>query len=178
SAYPDEAASLARIVAMTGAIGSGNATSSAEFNCWHDPEAVQVVLESGVPLTVFPLDSFDEASVPLAVAGEWADDDDPVLRMASAFLRHCTPPGADRSWLGDGAVACVAVTASLATVMTLPVEIDLAPGLSRGRMVTDRRGRRGEDEQHGGTGLRTSAAVVIAVDRDALAADYVRILEG
>lgn len=45
------------IVCMAGAFRHpGNVTASAEFNAWWDPEAVQVVLESGANLVIFPLD--------------------------------------------------------------------------------------------------------------------------
>src|SRR5664280_3693054 len=44
--YPQAATGLREIVFMGGAADVGNATASAEFNVWHDPEAAAVVLES------------------------------------------------------------------------------------------------------------------------------------
>lgn len=49
---PDIAELVDRVVVMggTGLGGPGNVTPSAEFNFWVDPEAVRVVLRSGLPL--------------------------------------------------------------------------------------------------------------------------------
>ena len=49
---PDIAAKVQRVVIMggTGEHGPGNVSPSAEFNFWVDPEAVRVVLRSGMPL--------------------------------------------------------------------------------------------------------------------------------
>ncbi|MBX3094579.1 MAG: nucleoside hydrolase [Cryobacterium sp.] len=43
----DFAQRVDRLVVMGGAIGSGNVTPAAEFNFWHDPAAVDVVLRAG-----------------------------------------------------------------------------------------------------------------------------------
>lgn len=177
AAYPDEARGLRRVIAMTGALDGGNATASAEFNCWHDPEAVQIVIESPVPTTIFPLEMFATATLPLAVAEAWSDSADSALALGSVWLKHCTLPGTGTAMLGDAAVACIAASNDLADLATLPVEIDLAPGISRGRMVVDRRGRRGEHEAHGGAALGTTAEIVTSVDSEALAAEYIAVLE-
>ena len=44
--YPAVAEGIERIVFMGGAAASGNATASAEFNVFHDPEAAAIVLDA------------------------------------------------------------------------------------------------------------------------------------
>lgn len=54
---PDIAARIREIVMMGGAYFEvGNITPAAEFNIYVDPEAADVVLTSGVPVTMIPLD--------------------------------------------------------------------------------------------------------------------------
>lgn len=62
---PDIAPLVDRVVVMggTGLTGPGNVTPSAEFNFWVDPEAVRVVLRSGLPLEFVGWDISIESAV-------------------------------------------------------------------------------------------------------------------
>jgi purine nucleosidase len=54
---PDIVPRIGEVVAMAGAYFEvGNITPSAEFNVYVDPQAARIVLESGVPITLLPLD--------------------------------------------------------------------------------------------------------------------------
>jgi purine nucleosidase len=54
---PDIAEKIVEIVAMLGAYFEvGNITPSAEFNCYVDPEAADIVLRAGIRTTLLPLD--------------------------------------------------------------------------------------------------------------------------
>jgi purine nucleosidase len=54
---PDVAGKVAEIVAMAGAYFEvGNVTPAAEFNVYVDPHAADLVLRSGIPITMIPLD--------------------------------------------------------------------------------------------------------------------------
>lgn len=54
--YPDLKNYINLIYAMGGAIEVGNVTRFAEFNFHADPESVQIVLDSKIPLTIVPWD--------------------------------------------------------------------------------------------------------------------------
>jgi inosine-uridine nucleoside N-ribohydrolase len=53
---PQIANLIPKIVLMGGALKGGNATPSAEFNFWADPEAASIVFDSGIPITMVGLD--------------------------------------------------------------------------------------------------------------------------
>lgn len=55
-ARPDLKEKISQLVWMGGSAGTGNHTSFAEFNAYVDPEAVDIVLRSGLPLRMVGLD--------------------------------------------------------------------------------------------------------------------------
>ena len=61
STYPEVTDYIKEIVLMGGSTGRGNVTPLAEFNIYCDPEAAQVVFNSGLPLTMIGLDLAREA---------------------------------------------------------------------------------------------------------------------
>src|SRR5438128_2226200 len=69
-AAPDIAAGVAELVLMGGAShGRGNMTPAAEFNIYVDPHAASVVFDSGLPITMVPLDVTEEVrSTPERIA--------------------------------------------------------------------------------------------------------------
>ncbi len=68
--HPQLKERLGRVVAMGGAIERGNATQYAEFNFYADPESVQAVLDSGMPLEVATWD----ACVQTALTGKQIEE--------------------------------------------------------------------------------------------------------
>ena len=68
--YPELVSNVAQIVFMGGSASRGNRTPYAEFNIWMDPEATDVVLKSGLPLTMCGLDVTHQALVTQEVFGE------------------------------------------------------------------------------------------------------------
>jgi purine nucleosidase len=59
---PRIAARIKRIVAMGGGFfEGGNVTPTAEFNIYVDPQAARLVFESGIPITLIPLDCTHQA---------------------------------------------------------------------------------------------------------------------
>jgi purine nucleosidase len=55
--YPELKDLVGGIVAMGGAIETGNVTRFAEFNFFADPESVQYVIDSGIPLSIVTWDA-------------------------------------------------------------------------------------------------------------------------
>lgn len=62
--YPDFHAYVKRILIMGGAAVGGNVTAAAEFNIHADPEAAEIVFNSGIPVVMCGLDVTDKAVYP------------------------------------------------------------------------------------------------------------------
>lgn len=54
--FPDVKEKIEEICLMGGAMHGGNVTEDAEYNIWADPEAAQIVFESGIPIIMCGLD--------------------------------------------------------------------------------------------------------------------------
>jgi len=174
--HPEVAAGLERIVFMGGAAFTGNATAAAEFNVWHDPESVAVVLDAaaalGVPVTMYGLDVFYDVRVGRDRARALAASADPAASLAGRLVEYqCDRFGVEQATIGDAGAVCAVVDPAGLTVEPLPVRIELAGTWTRGQTVVDRRLDRssgGTDQDHDPHGL---AATVVDV---ALAVDAVR----
>lgn len=55
--YPELKGLISEIVSMGGAVETGNVTRFAEFNFYADPEAVQSVLDAGIPISLLTWDA-------------------------------------------------------------------------------------------------------------------------
>jgi len=77
---------LQRVVLMGGAIGLGNVTPAAEFNIGADPEAARAVFESGLPITMVPLETTHRALATADVIERIAALDFPLARVCVELL--------------------------------------------------------------------------------------------
>jgi inosine-uridine nucleoside N-ribohydrolase len=85
---PSIAPKIRRIALMGGAIYLGNTTPAAEFNIYADPEAAHVVFESGVPITMVPLETTHRAAADEAVIARIELIDTPVAALSVELLRY------------------------------------------------------------------------------------------
>ena len=63
NSHPELHAKIARIVIMGGAMRLGNWTPAAEFNIFVDPEAAEIVFQSGIPVVMAGLDVTHQAQI-------------------------------------------------------------------------------------------------------------------
>lgn len=75
--YPELKEKLKTCIVLGGAVFGGNATPCAERNFFRDPEAAAIVIGSGLPLTVIPLEASD--------FGRWAL---PLLLLEEPWTVH------------------------------------------------------------------------------------------
>jgi pyrimidine-specific ribonucleoside hydrolase len=181
--YPEAAAGLREIVFMGGAAQAGNATASAEFNVWQDPEAAAIVLESAaeldIPVVMYGLDVFydvrvsgEQAAELVAVGGRGPAE------LAGRLIHYqCGRFGQPDATIGDAGAVCAVIDRAGLTTERLPVRVELAGTYSRGRTIVDRRDWSG-DLAHDPHGLApTSVEVALSVDADRYAELWLRTLK-
>jgi pyrimidine-specific ribonucleoside hydrolase len=167
--YPEAAAGLREIVFMGGAAGIGNATASAEFNIWTDPEAAAIVLnaagELGIPLTMYGLDVFYGVEISLEQARELIATGETSAVLAGSLIENrCQLYGAEAATIGDGGAVCAVIEPDGLTTKAFPLRIELSGSWSRGRTIVDTRDWSGDltSDPHGAA--PTVVQVATAVD--------------
>lgn len=116
-ADPGLAARITQVIWMGGSAGPGNHTAAAEFNAAVDPEAAQIVVESGVRLTMVGLDACRTVPVTLdhvarcrafggARADTLADLLEGYVRIAVGRPMALYDPVAAAALVAPHAVAC------------------------------------------------------------------------
>lgn len=179
-ACPTAAKQLKGITFMGGAIGVGNATPVAEFNAWHDPEAMRIVLESGIPTTMYGLDVFHKPGISAAAARKLELSHDAGEQLVGSLLRAYASaesgPENERMGLGDAGAACFLADPGAGTVEEFPVNVELSGG-ARGQTIVDRRSRAGESELHGTAARSERIRVVTDVDDARIASTYLGAID-
>ncbi|TWD72536.1 pyrimidine-specific ribonucleoside hydrolase [Kribbella amoyensis] len=140
--YPEAAAGISEIVFMGGAAGIGNATASAEFNIWTDPEAAAIVLAAagdlGIGMTMYGLDVFYDVVVTLDEVRELAGS--PSAELARRLIeRRSELYRRDGATIGDGGAVCAVIDPAGLTTKRYPLRVELAGSWSRGRTIVDTR---------------------------------------
>jgi len=137
---PDLAARIAEVVWMAGARSEGgNVTPAAEYNVHADPEAAQVVLGSGIPLTLVPLDLTHQVRLtPARLARLRRVDTASAQAVASLFARD-DGPAHDRggSPLHDPCVIAHLLHPGLFSGRRINVAVETSSALTLGMTVAD-----------------------------------------
>ena len=144
-ARPRIVGQLERVVIMGGAFGltpygRGNVNSVAEFNIWHDPEAAQIVFDSGVPLTAVGLDVTTDPSNQMSKEMHAEIDalGTPRARLVADLYRGGIMRRGYASLHDPIAVAAV-LAPDIVEVERHRVDVECVSELSRGQTVVRRR---------------------------------------
>lgn len=155
---------VGRIITMGGAFRvPGNTGPVAEFNYYVDPEAAGIVLNSGLPITVVPLDVTQELVLmrtELEVRAQRKSS-----RMAQALVNftksymqyHSATEGFNGGYLHDPLAVAVAIDPACVQTERVHVDVERAGTFTRGMTVADF--RRKPDRK------RFSVDVATSVDR-------------
>jgi pyrimidine-specific ribonucleoside hydrolase len=139
-AFPETAKKLERIVLMGGSATVGNATATAEFNVWHDPEAAAIVFSSGIPITMYGLDVFDKLAMTQSEARALINSGGTCGEFSGKLLdAHFSSDVTRFPTLGDYGAVAVALYPHLGTMKKYRVLVDTTFGPNRGQTICDKR---------------------------------------
>src|SRR5215204_3816544 len=135
---------IPEIVIMGGAHDHGNATASAEFNIWLDPESARIVVNSGRPIRMVPLDATHRALVSLEDAARLRALGTPAGEAAARFVLKridgydATQPMPRRGEalaapVHDALAVCAIIDPTILTTEHIPVDVEVQAELSLGR---------------------------------------------
>jgi ribokinase len=133
---------IGRLVIMGGAIAvPGNVTPTAEFNIFVDPHAADVVLTSGLPITLIPLDVTRQVRLTSTFFRQTVRGAGTALAQAVRHMtRHLlTGPQAEGMAMHDPLAVAVALDPSLVRTTRLPVVVETQGQQTLGMTVADRR---------------------------------------
>ncbi|MDJ0498474.1 MAG: nucleoside hydrolase [Acidimicrobiia bacterium] len=137
---PDIVAGIDQFVIMGGSFrAGGNVTPAAEFNVFVDPHAVHVVLTSGVPLVVMPLDVTHQAQAVPHRVSSLRELDTPVgkalIEMLEFVERHDITHGFEGFPLHDPTVIAYLLEPELFELRPGRISVVLDSGPDHGRTV-------------------------------------------
>lgn len=161
--HPEVLPRIREIVLMGGSTERGNITPYGEFNIVVDPEAADIVLHSGVPVTLCGLNVTHQARVTPAVIARLRGLDTDLARtcvdlmtfFAETYQRvfgFAQPP------LHDPVAVARVIDPALVECVAAPVAVELAGTHTRGATVVD---------LHGRTGAAPNAQVALRLRQDA-----------
>lgn len=142
--HPDAAARLGRVIAMGGAIiEHGNIGPRSEFNIAADPEAADIVLRSGLNVTLIPLDVTRKVRATRAETERLIESSrqDAVAcgRLIDAYFLSTAGTSAvtESRPLHDPCVILYALAPKLFEIEHLALSVDLGDGKDAGALTVD-----------------------------------------
>ena len=132
------------VVLMGGAYGAGNFSPSAEFNIAVDPEAAAIVFGEDWPVVMVGLDLTHQALATPAVQERFRELGTPsgdfLAALVDAFrANYKNAQGFDNPPVHDPCAVAYVIDPTVVETVSVPVSVELAGTLTRGRTVADLR---------------------------------------
>lgn len=140
---------IKKIVLMGGGYRVNSRTPAAEFNIWADPEAAEIVMQSGCDITCVPLDATHAAYITMDQAEEirriGTKEAEFVAEMISGRIRGYVSRDHDMNQLcgapvHDALAVCAVLHPEVLTdVIACNCHVDISGGYAYGQTILDRR---------------------------------------
>lgn len=104
------------VVFMGGSVGMGNVTPTAEANFLHDPEAVKIILNSGVKVRIVSLNATSSAPLSMEMADEFADLKTKYGKFAHDIIKLRAKVSKHLGWT-DGSAEAIHDALAVATLL-------------------------------------------------------------
>ncbi|MET0414565.1 MAG: nucleoside hydrolase [Actinoplanes sp.] len=140
--HPEVMPSVRRIVFMGGSTGRGNTTPYGEFNIVTDPEAADVVLRSGLPITMVGLNVTHQVLATTEIIAEFRELGTPLGDMCAELMTFFASTyrrvfGFEHPPVHDPIAVAQVIDPSIVETVTAHVAIELAGTYTRGATVVD-----------------------------------------
>ncbi|EDU9327962.1 pyrimidine-specific ribonucleoside hydrolase RihA, partial [Salmonella enterica subsp. enterica] len=162
NSHPELHAKIARIVTMGGAMGLGNWTPAAEFNIYVDPEAAEIVFQSGLPVVMAGLDVTHNAQIHAADIERFRAIGNPISTIVAELLDFFLKYHKDEKWgfigapLHDPCTIAWLLKPELFTTIDRWVGVETQGKYTQGMTVVD---------YYFLTGNKPNATVMVDIDR-------------
>ena len=144
---PTVANKIEEVVLMGGGVYIKNTTKCAEINFYNDPEAAKILLTSGIPITIVPLDATHSSWFGYPEAKKMMELGNPTAKFAGEMLKHRIDTALElgvrkepMSALHDVLAVCAAIDKSVLEELSLcSCDVDVSGGVADGQLVVDTR---------------------------------------
>ncbi len=164
NSHPELHTKIARIVIMGGAMTLGNWTPAAEFNIFVDPEAAEIVFQSGIPMVMAGLDVTHKAQIHAADIERLRAIGNPISTIVAELLDFFMEYHKDEKWgfvgapLHDPCTIAWLLKPEIFTTVERWVGVETQGKYTQGMTVVD---------YYFLTGNKPNATVMVDVDRGA-----------
>ena len=162
NSHPELHGKIARIVIMGGSMGLGNWTPAAEFNIFVDPEAAEIVFQSGLPIVMAGLDVTHRAQIMAADIERFRAIGNPVATTVAELLDFFMEYHKAEKWgfhgtpLHDPCTIAWLLKPDLFTTVDRWVGVETQGKYTQGMTVVD---------YYSLTGNKPNTAVMVDIDR-------------
>lgn len=140
--YPEVKSHIEEIVLMGGSIGYGNVTPAAEFNIYVDPEAADIVFNSGLTIKMMGLDVTRKVKITFDMLKEFEKINNKASKLFCDLMKVFIENqknvfNFEGAPLHDPVTIAYLIDPSVVTLQEMNTEIDISGGPSYGRTNCD-----------------------------------------